>query len=58
VKQPVKMALFADNPMNFGVAHSYGLLMYDAMIEVRAFMERAAAALWLEMPLKTLQCPL
>ena len=37
VKQPVKMALFADNPMSFGVAHSYALLMYDAMIEVGAF---------------------
>ena len=27
VKQPVKTALFADNPMSFGVAHSYELLM-------------------------------
>jgi hypothetical protein len=58
VKQPVKSALFADNPMSFGVAHSYELLMYDAMIEVRAFKERTAAAQWLEVPLKTLQCPL
>jgi hypothetical protein len=57
VKQPVKTALFADNPMSFGVAHSYELLMYDAMIEVRAFKERAAAAQWLEVPLKTLECP-
>ena len=57
VKQPVKMALFADNPMSFGVAHSYELLMYDAMIEVRAFRERAAAATWLEVPLKLLKCP-
>ena len=58
VKQPVKMALFADNPMSFGIAHSYELLMYDAMIEVRAFKQRAAAARWLEVPLKTLDCPL
>jgi hypothetical protein len=57
VKQPVKMALFADNPMSFGIAHSYELLMYDAMIEVRAFKKRAAAAEWLEIPLKTLECP-
>jgi hypothetical protein len=57
VKQPVKMALFADNPMSFGVAHSYELLMYDAMIDVRAFKERTAAAQWLEVPLKTLKCP-
>jgi hypothetical protein len=57
VKQPVKTALFADNPMSFAVAHSYELLMYDAMIEIRAFKERAAAAKWLEVPLKTLECP-
>ena len=57
VKQPVKSALFADNPMSFGVAHSYELVMYDAMIEVRAFKERAAAAQWLEVPLKALECP-
>jgi hypothetical protein len=58
VKQPVRMALFADNPITFGVAHSYELLMLDAMIEVRAFNRRGAAATWLEVPLKTLQCPL
>jgi len=57
-KQPAKSALFADNPMSFGVAHPYELLMYDAMIEVRAFKERTAAAQWLEVPLKTLECPL
>src|SRR6266508_5808543 len=47
VKQPAKSALFSDNPMTFGVAHSYELLMSDAMIEVRAFKERRAAAQWL-----------
>ena len=57
VKQPAKSALFADNSMTFGVAHSYELLMSDAMIEVRAFKERRAAAHWLEVPLKTLECP-
>ena len=57
MKQPVKTALFADNPMSFGVAHLYQLLMADAMIEVRAFKDRAAAAAWLEVPLKTLECP-
>jgi hypothetical protein len=57
VKQPVKSALFADNPMSFGVVHSYELLMYDAMIEVRVFKERRTAAQWLEVPLKTLECP-
>jgi hypothetical protein len=58
VKQPAKSALFADNPMTFGVAHSYELLMSDAMIEVRAFKQRETAAQWLEVPVKTLECPL
>jgi hypothetical protein len=57
VKQPVKTALFADNPISFSVAHSYELLMHDATIEVRAFKEPGAAAQWLEVPLKTLECP-
>ena len=57
VRQPVKIALFADNPVSFSIAHSYELLMYHAMIEVRAFKKRAAAAEWLEVPLETLQCP-
>jgi hypothetical protein len=58
VRQPVKSALFADNPLSFSLAHSYELLMCDAMIEVRAFKECAAAAQWLEVPLKALHCPL
>jgi hypothetical protein len=57
VKQPAKSALFADNPLAFAVAHSYELLMCDAMIQVRAFKERGAAALWLEVPVRTLKCP-
>jgi hypothetical protein len=57
VRQPVKTALFADNPESFSVAHSYELLMSDAMIEVRAFQKRTAAAEWLEVPLRTLECP-
>jgi hypothetical protein len=57
VKQPAKSVLFADNPMIFSVAHSYELLMSHAMIEVRAFNEHTAAAHWLEVPLKTLDCP-
>ncbi len=57
VKQPAKSAFFANNPVTFGVAHSYELLMSDAMIEVRAFNEHSAAAQWLEVPLKTLECP-
>lgn len=51
VKQPVKSAIFADNSLAFAVAHSYEVLMYDAMIEVRAFNQGVAAAAWLEVPL-------
>jgi hypothetical protein len=58
VKQPVKTGLFANNPISFGIAHSYELLMHEAMIEVRAFRERTAAATWLEVPIRTLKCPL
>ena len=57
VKQPVKSALFVDNSLSFSVAHANELLMCDAMIEVRAFKERAAATAWLEVPLRTLGCP-
>jgi hypothetical protein len=57
VKQPAKSAFFANNPVTFGVAHSYELLMSDAMSEVRAFQKRTAAAEWLEVPLRTLECP-
>lgn len=56
VKQPVKTALFADKTLSFSIAHSYELLMYEAMIEVRAFNNRTAAAEWLEVPLKSLDC--
>src|SRR5256714_15584322 len=51
VKQPAKSALFADKPMSFSVARSYELLMSDAMIEVRAIKQRAAAGHWLAGPL-------
>ena len=49
-----RLLLFpSDNPMSFGFAHSYELLMSDAMIEVRAFKEHTAAARWLEVAVKT-----
>jgi hypothetical protein len=52
-----QVGVVRDNPTSFGVAHSYELLVSDAMIEVRAFKERRAAAHWLEVPLATLDCP-
>jgi hypothetical protein len=56
-KQPVKSAFFADKPITFSIAHMYEMLMHEAMIEVRAFRGRAAAAEWLEVPMKILQPP-
>ena len=56
-KQPAKSAFFADQPISFSIAHMYEMLMHEAMIEVRAFRGRAAAAEWLEVPIKILQPP-
>jgi hypothetical protein len=57
VKQPVKTAIFADQPISFSIAQMYQRLMDGAMIEVRAFEKRGPAAEWLEVPLKFLQPP-
>ena len=57
VKQPVKSAFFADMPLSFSIAHMYEMLMDSAMIDVRAFTRRAAAAEWLEVPERTLRPP-
>ena len=57
VKQPVKSAFFADKPLSFSIAEMYEMLMSNAVIEVRAFKGRAAAAEWLEVPRKTLEPP-
>ena len=58
VREPVKSALFADNPANLEVAQIYERLMKDAtMIEVRTFSDRKSAAEWLEVPLTILEPP-
>ena len=57
VKQPVKTALFADNPMSFGVAHSYELLMCRRDDRSPRFQGTHCGGEWLEVPLKTLECP-
>jgi len=48
--EPAKSAFFADKAVSTGIARMYEMLMDKAMIEVRAFNERAAAAEWLEVP--------
>jgi hypothetical protein len=56
-KQPVRTALFADRPNIFEVALIYEHQMDGAMIEVRAFQARAAAAQFLEVPETALESP-
>ena len=58
VREPVKSALFADNPATLEVAQTYERLMKDAiMIQVRTFSDRKPAAEWLEVPPKSLEPP-
>ena len=55
VREAVKSAFFADTTVGFGIARMYEALMEEAMIQVRAFRERPAAAEWLGVPLEILQ---
>ncbi len=57
VHQPVKSALFASDPVSFGLAQIYARQMDRAMIDVQAFQDRVATAEWLEVPLRVLQPP-
>ncbi|HSI14845.1 MAG TPA: hypothetical protein VK961_22525 [Chthoniobacter sp.] len=47
VGEPVRSALFAETTMGFGIARLYEELMQGAVIQVRAFRDRDAAAEWL-----------
>jgi hypothetical protein len=57
VRQPVKSALVADQPLTLVFAQMYEHLMEHAMIEVRCFRNRKAAAEWLEVPAPILRAP-
>ena len=58
VREPVKSALFADKPDRREPVQSYERLMGGAaMITVRSFDTRNAAAGWLEVPLLILMPP-
>jgi len=58
VREPVKSALFGDNPVRLEVAQIYERLMEGAtMIQVRAFDDRKAAGEWLEVPPRILEAP-
>jgi hypothetical protein len=56
-REPAKSAFFADKQVSFFIAQMYEMIMDKAMIDVRAFQERAAAAEWLEVPMKILEPP-
>lgn len=53
--EPVKSAFFCDTTVGFGIGRLYEALMEGAILQVRAFRERAAAAEWLGVPLEILQ---
>jgi len=55
VPEPVKSAFFSDTIVGLGIARMYEALMEEAIIQVRAFRKRAAAAEWLGVPLEILQ---
>jgi len=46
----VKSALFGEDWVGFGIACMYEGLMKETPIDVRAFRDRAAAAVWLSVP--------
>ena len=54
---PVKSAILADQPISLSIAKMYERLMERAVITVRVFEERKAAAKWLGVPLKILYSP-
>jgi hypothetical protein len=52
---PVRSALFSEDWIGFGIAVLYENLMNETPIEVRAFHDRARAAVWLGLPTEILK---
>ena len=52
---PVKSALFSEDWVGFGIALLYESLMKETSIDVRAFRDRATAAIWLDVPAEILK---
>ena len=53
---PVKSALFSEDWIGFGIACMYeGLMKETAVIDARAFRDRAKAAVWLGAPVEDLK---
>ena len=51
---PVRTALFSDDWVGFGMARLYESLMAETPIQARAFRDRRAAAIWLDVPVEVL----
>ena len=51
----VKSALFSKDWVGFGIARMYESLMRGTPIDVRAFRDRATAAIWLDVPKEILK---
>ncbi|MGA7276268.1 MAG: hypothetical protein WBX14_15585 [Candidatus Udaeobacter sp.] len=52
---PVKSALFSEDWVGFGIAQLYESVMKETSIDARAFRDRAAAAVWLDVPAEILK---
>ena len=52
---PVKSALFSEDWVGFGIAQLYESLMKETPIDARAFRDRVAAAIWLDVPAEILK---
>ena len=53
--QPMKSAIYCEDWVGFGIARMYESLMEGTPIDVRAFRDRAKAAIWLEVPADVLK---
>ena len=53
--EPVKSALFSEDWVGFGIAQLYESLMRETALYAKAFRDRAAAAIWLDVPLEILK---
>jgi hypothetical protein len=52
---PVKSALFSEDWVGFGIALMYENLMKGTPIDAHAFLDRATAAVWLDVPAEILK---
>src|SRR2546430_14186716 len=55
--EPLNSAFFADQSVTLSIAKMYEGLLEQAMITVRVFEKREAAAEWLDVPLQILYPP-